>query len=91
MSLHFEKEINVIMYIIEKSLKLKFNISFGQNFNKIWTFKIYVCVMFKMKYLINKMQDNTLSQQVWWLYGRNVCFHPRGQNIKPHKWCVYAQ
>jgi hypothetical protein len=81
MSLHFEKEINVIMYIIEKSFKLNSNISFGQNLNKIWTFKIYVCVMFKMKYLISKMQYNTLSQQVWWLYGRN---------IKPHKWCVYG-
>jgi hypothetical protein len=23
--------------------------------------------MFKMKYLINKMQCNTLSQQMWWL------------------------
>jgi len=30
-------------------------ISFGQNFNKIWIFKVYVFVMFKMKYLINGM------------------------------------
>jgi hypothetical protein len=30
-------------------------ISFEQNFNKIWIFKVYVFVMFKTKYLINKM------------------------------------
>jgi hypothetical protein len=51
MILNFQKEINVIMYIIE-FLKI---ISFEQNFNKIWIFKVYVFVMFKMKYLINKM------------------------------------
>jgi len=44
-------------------------ISFGQNLNKIWIFKICVFVMFKMKYLINIMQCNTLSQ-VWWFDGR---------------------
>jgi hypothetical protein len=26
----------------------------------------------------NKMQYNTLSQQMWWIDGKNVCFHPRG-------------
>jgi len=26
--------------------------------------------MFKMKYLINKMQCNILSQHVWWLDGK---------------------
>ncbi len=46
--------------------------------------------MFKMKYLINKMQCNTLSQ-VWWFDGRGVCLHPKGQRIKPHKLCVYGQ
>jgi hypothetical protein len=30
-------------------------ISFEQNVNKIWIFKVYVFVMFKMKYLINRM------------------------------------
>ncbi len=35
MILQFQKEINVIMYIIEKKLKLNFNISFGQNLNNI--------------------------------------------------------
>jgi len=30
-------------------------ISFEQSFNKIWIFKAYVFVMFKMKYLINRM------------------------------------
>jgi len=35
MILHFQKEINVIMYIIEKKLKLKFIISYEQNLNKI--------------------------------------------------------
>jgi hypothetical protein len=42
------------MYIIEFKKKTQI-ISFEQNFNKIWIFKIYVFVMFKMKYLINKM------------------------------------
>jgi len=44
--------------------------------------------MFKIKYLINRMQYNTLSQQVWWLDGRGVYLYPRGQGIKFHKWCV---
>ncbi len=52
-------------------------ISFGQNFNKIWIFKVYVFVMFKMKYLINKMQCNILSQQVGWFDSRGVYFHPK--------------
>jgi hypothetical protein len=38
--------------------------------------------MFKMKYLINKMQCNILSQQMCWFDGKGVCFHPRGQGIK---------
>jgi len=33
--LHFQKEINLIMYIVEKKFKFNFNHSFGQNFNKI--------------------------------------------------------
>jgi hypothetical protein len=52
--LKFQKEINVIMYIIEFFLKIK---SF--HFNKIsirYEFlNFYVFIMFKMKYLINKM------------------------------------
>jgi hypothetical protein len=44
--------------------------------------------MFKMKHWINRMQCNTLSQQVWWLDDKGVCFHLRGQGIKPYKWCV---
>jgi hypothetical protein len=59
MILHFQKEINLIIYIIE--LKKFWIISFEQNLNKIWIFKIYVFIMFKMKYLINKMQCDTLS------------------------------
>jgi len=55
MILHFQKEINVIMYIIEKTFKLNFNHFIGQNINKIWIFKVYGFVMFKMKYMINKM------------------------------------
>jgi hypothetical protein len=38
--LHFQKEINVIMYIID-FLKIRI-ISFEQNFNEIWIFKFYV-------------------------------------------------
>jgi hypothetical protein len=30
-------------------------ILFEQNFNNTWIFKVYVFVMFKMKYLINRM------------------------------------
>jgi hypothetical protein len=51
-------------------------------------FKFYVFIMFKMKYLITKMQCNTLSQQVWWFHGKGVWFCPKSQAIKPHKWCV---
>ncbi len=47
--------------------------------------------MFKMKYFINRMQCNTLSQQVWWLDGEGVCLHPKSQRVKFHKWCVYGQ
>ncbi len=55
MILNFQKEINVIMYIIE-ILKKKLK-SF--HLNKISIryefFKVYVFVMFKVKYLINIM------------------------------------
>jgi hypothetical protein len=90
MILNFEKEINVIMYIIEFFKKLTRIISFGQNFNKIWIFNVYVFVMFKMKYLINRMQCN-ISSQVRWFDGRGVCLHYKGQGIKPHKLCVSGQ
>jgi hypothetical protein len=55
MILHFRKEINVIMYIIEFFQKKTWIISFEQIFNKIWIFKVYDFVMFQMKYLINRM------------------------------------
>jgi hypothetical protein len=54
MILQFQKEINVIMYIIEIKKKT-WIISFEQNFNETWIFKVYVFVMFKMKYLMNRM------------------------------------
>jgi hypothetical protein len=41
------------MYIIEIFKKKIRIISFEQNLNKIRIFKVYVFVMFKMKYLIN--------------------------------------
>ncbi len=44
--------------------------------------------MFKMKYLIYRMQCNTLSQQVGWFDGGGVCFHFKGQRIKIHKWSI---
>ncbi len=44
-----------------------------------------------MKYLINKMQCNTLSEQMCWLDGRGVYFHLKSQGIKPYKWCVCGQ
>jgi hypothetical protein len=43
------------MYIIEFLKEKPQIISFEQNLNKIWIFKAYVFVMFKMKYLINRM------------------------------------
>jgi hypothetical protein len=53
----------------------------SQNLNKTWIFKVYVFIMFKMKYLINRLQCNTLSQPVWWLDGKDVCHHTKGQGI----------
>jgi hypothetical protein len=44
-----------------------------------------------MKYLVNKMLCHALSQQVWWLDGKGVCCHHKGQGIKPHKLCVCGQ
>jgi len=55
MILNFQKEINVIMYIIFKKLKINSNHFIWTKFNKIWIFKVYGFVMFKMKYLINRM------------------------------------
>jgi len=54
-------------------------------------FKFYVFIMFKMKYLINKMQCNILSQQMRWFDRKGVCFYSRNQGIKSHKWCVCSQ
>jgi hypothetical protein len=42
------------MYIIEFKKKTRI-ISFEQNLNNIWILKNYVFVVFKMKYLINRM------------------------------------
>jgi len=61
MILYFQKEINVICILFKFFLKTLV-ISFGQNLNKRWIFKVYIFILFKMKYLINKMQCNTLSQ-----------------------------
>jgi hypothetical protein len=58
-------------------------ISFEQNL------KVYVFVMFKMKYLINRMSCNILSQKVRWLNGKGVCWPSKGQRIKPHG-CVWS-
>ncbi len=59
MILHFQRERNVIMYIIEFKKKSKLeSFHLEINLNNISIFKIYVFVMFKMMYLINKMQCN---------------------------------
>jgi hypothetical protein len=47
--------------------------------------------MFKMKYLINRMQCKILSQQMGWLDGTGVGLHSQGQGIKLHRWCVHGQ
>jgi hypothetical protein len=39
-------------WIFYKKIKI---ILFEQNLNNTWIFKVYVFVMFKMKYLINRM------------------------------------
>jgi hypothetical protein len=68
MILHFQKEMNMIVYIIIIIIiiiiKHTLNISSKQNVNEIKNFKVDVCVMFKMKYWINIMHCNTCSQQV---------------------------
>jgi hypothetical protein len=67
MILHFQKEVNLILYIIEKYTKLNLMISFEQNVNKIWNFKVDICVMFKIKYWINTLSYMfTTSEVVWW-------------------------
>ncbi len=66
-------------------------ISFEQTLNKIWIFKVYVFVMFKMKYLINRMYCNILSQQVGWFDGKGVYPQSKSQGIKPHGWCCVGQ
>jgi len=48
-------------------------------------FKFYAFVMFKMKYLINKMQCNIKSKQVWWLDVKVFYPHFINQWIKLHK------
>jgi hypothetical protein len=45
---------NYLHYWILKK-KFIYIISFEQNLNKIWIVKVYVFVMFKMKYLITRM------------------------------------
>jgi len=84
-------KIIIIMYVIKFKKKVNSNHFIWQNRNNIWIFKFYVFIMFKMKYLIYKMQCNTLSQQVGWFDGGGVCFHFKGQGIKFHKWCVCGQ
>jgi hypothetical protein len=79
-----ENKCNFVHYWIKK--KVNQIISFEQNINKIWIFKVYVCVMFKMKYSINRMQCNILSQQVKWVDGKGACLNSKGQKIKPHEW-----
>ncbi len=45
--------------------------------------------MFKIKYLINKMQCNILSQQARWLDGKGVCLHSKGQKSRDQtSWVV---
>jgi hypothetical protein len=51
MILHFQKEMNMIVYIIIIIIiKHTLSISSKQNVNEIENFKVDVCVMFKMKY-----------------------------------------
>ncbi len=61
MILHFQKEMNVIVYIIIIIIKYILSISSKQNVNEIENFKVDVCVMFKMKYWINIMHCNPCS------------------------------
>ncbi len=91
MILNFQKEINVIMYIIEIFKKVIGIISFEQNINKIWIFKVYVFVMFKMKYLINKMECNILSQHMGWLDGNGVCPNSKVKGSNFMGGVVYGQ
>jgi hypothetical protein len=55
------------MYIIQILKKINSNHFIWKQFQFEWIFRFYVFVMFKMKYLINRMQCNILSQQMGWL------------------------
>jgi len=55
MILNFQKEINVLMYIIEIYNKKKLESFHLNKILIIYIFKVYVFVMYKMKYWINRM------------------------------------
>jgi len=67
-------------------LSLNFNIVTRK---KIWIryqiSKMMFCVMFQWSKL-NRMQITILSQQVRWLGGKRVDYHPWGSRIYSHRW-----
>jgi hypothetical protein len=59
--------------------------SFGQKINKIWIIKLKFCVMFKWSMIYTNVNIKSFTQQMGWLGGKGVEFHPWGPKIKLHK------
>ncbi len=74
---HFEKEVNINVYIIEKTLKLNF-------FFHLNNIKVGTSATFPMKNGLNKMQPIMFSQQVGWFVGKGIDLCACGPRMKPH-------
>ncbi len=79
------------MYIIKISQKINLNYFIWTKSQYDMNFQSFFKIMFKMKFLKNRMQCNILIQQVGWFDGRGVHFHFKGQRIKSQEWCVCGQ
>jgi hypothetical protein len=69
------------MYIIEST----FMFFIWIKINKICNIEIDVCVMFKIKYGINRMHLTIFLHKVRWFDGKVVDIHAWGLRIKPHE------
>jgi hypothetical protein len=73
------------MYVIESTLRINLKFSIWKSINKTWNIEINVCVMFKVKYGLNKMHFAMLAHKVRWYDGKGVDIYPWGLRIKLHK------
>jgi hypothetical protein len=55
-----------------------FFFSFGQFINDIWIIKFEVLCNAYMKYGLNKINTKLFTEQVKWLGGKGIQFHPWG-------------